>query len=52
MTIAGSRAGHNFPFGYVIPADGDLLGFSIDFIEDPGSKCEFYIVVYNETLNH
>ena len=49
MTIAGSRAGHNFPFGYVIPADGDLLGFSIDFIEDTQGKSEFYIVVYNAT---
>jgi len=39
-----SRQGHNFPFGYVIPADGKLLGFSIDFIKLLEQKLYFILL--------
>ena len=44
-----SSSAHNNIFGYVIPATGTLLGFTVDLIAKGGSKPEFYVFVYDGT---
>ena len=41
-----TRAAHNCLYAYVLPASGRLLGFTVDLIENPGDKCEFYCFIW------
>ena len=46
LDVAG-RTAHNSIFGYVIPATGILLGFTVDLVTKAGPKPEFYVFVYD-----
>ncbi len=46
VDVAG-RTAHNSIFGYVIPATGILLGFTVDLVTKAGPKPEFYVFVYD-----
>jgi hypothetical protein len=49
LTLGTGDDAHNNIFGYVIPAAGTVLGFTVDLIGKPGSKPEFYVFVYDPT---
>ena len=38
-------------FGYLLPNDGTLLGFCIDFIEN-GNSAKFYVFVWEPSTNN
>ena len=42
-----TRTAHNCLYAYVLPAPGQLLGFTVDLIQNPGPKCEFYCFIWD-----
>ena len=41
------RAANNCLFAYVLPASGQLLGFTIDLVQTPSAKNEFYCFIWD-----
>jgi len=42
-----NRTAHNCLYAYVLPASGQLLGFTVDLVEDATNKTEFYCFIWD-----